>query len=147
MKYYTEEECLGALQRAKETINLKTESCKKYTRGINDCFALFAEYDLELRGKSKARDVLDFEWESTREFVRKLMGNGYGLKQYAEYCGYEVIPSKRPMLGDIAFEEGAMINDGKFWVSTKEDNSGCHNLRQSLFLERNILVLARPIRS
>jgi hypothetical protein len=64
-----------------------------------------------------------------------------------EYCGYQLIKNKRPLLGDIAFEDGAMINDGDFWVSTEENNTGTRRRRQTNFLERHLLVLARPIRS
>ena len=147
MKYYTEEEMTVALQRATRTINLSTEACTEYTRGTNDCFALLVEYDSELRGKSKARDYVKFRWKTTKEFVVKLAREGYSLSDYMEYCGYEIVTNKRPLLGDIAFENGAMINNGDFWVSTNENNTGVNNTRQSHFLERRLLVLARPIRS
>jgi len=146
MKYYTEEEITGALQRATRTINLLTESCTEYTRGINDCFALLAEYDKELRGSTKARDYIKFRWKTTREFAVKLGREGYSIKQYIEYCGYELVRDKRPILGDIAFENGAMINDGIFWVSTDENNKGVKDKRQTFSIEPRIL-LARPIRS
>jgi hypothetical protein len=147
MKYYTEEEMIVALQRATRTINLLTEACTEYTRGTNDCFALLVEYDSELRGKSKARDYVKFRWKTTKEFVVKLARGGYSLSDYMEYCGYEIVTNKRPLLGDIAFEDGAMINDGDFWVSTTETNKGVDRKRQTHFLERRVLVLARPIRS
>ena len=146
MKYYTEEEITGALQRATQTINLLTESCTEYTRGINDCFALLAEYDEELRGSTKARDYIKFRWKTTREFAVKLGREGYTIEQYIEYCGYELVRDKRPILGDIAFENGAMINDGIFWVSTDENNKGVRDKRQTFSIEPRIL-LARPIRS
>ena len=146
MKYYTEEEMTEALQRATQTINLLTESCTEYTRGINDCFALLAEYDEELRGSTKARDYIKFRWKTTREFAVKLGREGYTIEQYIEYCGYELVRDKRPILGDIAFENGAMINDGIFWVSTDENNKGVRDKRQTFSIEPRIL-LARPIRS
>jgi hypothetical protein len=40
-----------------------------------------------------------------------------------------------------------MINNGDFWVSTTETNKGVVRKRQTNFLERRLLVLARPIRS
>jgi len=147
MKYYTEEEMSGALQRATRTINLLTESCTSYTRNVNDCFALLAEYDMELRGESKARDSIKFRWKTTKEFIIKLAHEGYNLEQYMQYCGYEIINNKRPLSGDIAFEQGAMIHDGYSWVSTNETNEGVGALRPANFLERKLLVLARPIRS
>ena len=147
MKYYTEEECRGALQRATNTINELTKRCENYTRGTNDCFALLAEYDKELRGSTKARDYINFQWKSTREFSIKLARQGYTLGQYMEYCGYQIIMNNKPLLGDIAFKQGAMINDGAFWVSTKDDNTGAQQVVQSHFLETNLVVLARPIRS
>jgi len=147
MKYYTEEEITGALQRATRTINLLTESCTGYTRGINDCFALLAEYDKELRGESKARDLIKFKWKSSREFEVKLAHEGYSIASYMEYCDYKLINDKRPLIGDIAFEDGAMISGDGFWVSTNENNTGVYNTRQVQFLERKLHVLARPIRS
>ena len=146
MKYYTEEEMTEALQRAIRTINLLTEGCTEYTRGINDCFALLAEYDKELRGSTKARDYIKFRWKTTREFAVKLGREGYSIEQYIEYCGCELVRDKRPLLGDIAFENGAMINDGIFWVSTDENNKGVKDKRQTFSIEPRIL-LARPIRS
>jgi hypothetical protein len=145
--YYTEKEMSEALQRASWTIDSITDRCENYTRNVNDCFALLAEYDLELRGESKARDFINFNWNTTEEFVRALWKQGYTLLQYMEYCGYQIIKNNRPLLGDIAFEDGAMINDGDFWVSTTETNKGVDRKRQTHFLERRVLVLARPIRS
>jgi len=145
--YYTEEELTQALERARVKIDKITERTSEYTRGTNDCFALLVAYDEELRGReSKARDLISFKWKSTREFVVKLARRGLSIEDYAVECGYELVNSKRPLLGDIAFEQGAMINDGSFWVSTHEDNRGTYNLRQVQFLERK-LSLGRPIRS
>ena len=145
--YYSDEEMSEALQRACMTIDALTERCEEYTRGTNDCFALLAEYDKELRGESKARDKIMFRWKTTKEFIVGLAKEGYNLEQYMRYCGYEIIPSKRPVLGDIAFENGAMISGDGFWVSTNENNTGVYNTRQVQFLERKLHVLARPIRS
>jgi hypothetical protein len=145
--YYTEKEMSEALQRASRTIDLLTVACTSYTRGINDCFALLAEYDLELRGESKARDIVTEPWKSTKDWCLKLARKGYSVETYAEYCGYEIVKNKRPKLGDIAFYEGGMINSGDFWVSTNEDNTGmCKKLTTSFF-ERRIPLIARPIRS
>ena len=145
--YYTEEELTQALERARVKIDKITERASEYTRGTNDCFALFLAYDEELRGKSsKARGLITFRWKSTREWVVKLARAGFSVEDYAVECGYELIPSKRPVLGDIGFEKGAMINDGSFWVSTNENNQGACNLRQVQFLERKVSI-GRPIRS
>lgn len=144
--YYTEKEMSEALQRASLTIDSITARCENYTRNVNDCFALLAEYDLELRGESKARDYITFSWETNKGFLRGLAKEGYSLYDYAEHCGYEVINNNRPKLGDIAFADGAMINDGDFWVSTDEDNTGVRKARQAHFLERRLFVLARPKR-
>ena len=145
--YYTEKEMETALRRACQTINHLTESCTEYTRNVNDCFALLAEYDLELRGKSKARDFINFEWNTTREFVYKLAKGGLTIEQMMIHCNYEIVRNKRPKLGDIAFKQGALINNGNFWISTNENNTGCYRMKQSFFLEPGIPVLARPIRS
>ena len=145
--YYTEEELTQALERARVKIDKITERTSEYTRGINDCFALMVAYDEELRGdKSIARDLIPFRWKSTREFVVKLARTGLSIEDYAVECGYELIPSKRPLLGDIAFDNGCLINDGEFWVSTHEDNSGTWQSRQVQFLERHV-SLGRPMRN
>jgi hypothetical protein len=121
--YYTEKECLDAL----------------------DCFALFAEYDKELRGYTKARDPFDRPWKTTREWLVRLLRQGYSIESYAEYCGYEIVTSRRPKTGYISFEDGAMIAADGFWVSTNEINGGTDNKRQVKFLERHIPI-ARPRR-
>lgn len=144
--YYDNKELTQALERARVKIDKITERTSEYTRGTNDCLALLMTYDEELREGSKARDFISFRWKSTREFIVKLARAGYTLEDYATECGYEVISSKRPLLGDIAFGTVAMVNDGSFWVSTNEDNTGTRNVSQTLFLERNIKVLARPVR-
>ena len=147
LEYYTVEEMSGALQRATRTITLLTESCTEYTRGVNDCFALLAEYDYELRDESRARNYVTFHWKSTREFGVKLAREGYSIADYLEYCGCEIINNARPKMGDVAFDDGAMIHDGYSWVSTNETNEGVRALRPANFLERKLLVLARPLRS
>lgn len=145
--YYTEEELTQALERARVKIDKITERTSEYTRGTNDCFALFATYDEELRGSgSKARGLIPFRWKSTREWVVKLARTGLSLEDYAAECGYETVSNKRPMLGDVAFDKGCLINEGSFWVSTNEDNTGTCPLRQVLFLERHF-SLFRPIRN
>jgi len=146
--YYTPEEIQEAIERATLTINERSSQTDTYQRGYNDCLALLIEYDLELRGdKSMAGSYIDFSWKTTKEFFIKLLRSGKSLDEFSKVCNYELIPSKRPLLGDIAFEQGAMINDGSFWVSTNENNSGVCQLRQSMFLERHLHLLARPIRS
>jgi hypothetical protein len=145
--YYTEKEMSEALQRASRTIDLLTVACTSYTRGINDCFALLAEYDLELRGQSKARDEIDFEWSNTRQFVVKVARNGYTIPEYLEYCGYELLKNNKPQVGDIAFDNAALIHGGTHWFTTLETNEGVRSVRQAFFLERHVAVLARPIRS
>jgi|SRR5210317_82589 len=146
--YYTVEEMSEALQRAVNRINLITKDCENYTRGTNDCFALFAEYDYQLRGEaSKARDLIKFLWNSPREFVVKLAREGYSIYDFAEYCNYRLVSSKRPELGDVAFLSGVFICDGEFWVSPKETNEGICNKLQVMPVETRMTFIARPIRS
>jgi len=144
--YYSLEELSFALNRAIKQISKK--EYKTYSRGKNDCFALLHLYDYYLRGnKSKARDLIDFEWDSTKEFTKKLYSKGYTFKDYAEYCNYKPIHSKRPMLGDVAIYQGVLINDGDFWVSTKEDNSGVTTEATVMPVELRMRLIARPVRS
>jgi hypothetical protein len=144
--YYTVEETQAATQRAARTINLITESCTEFTRNINDCFALFAEYDQELRGESVARDIINFEWKSQKEFVVRLARAGYSIETYAEYCGYERVKNHRPVSGDVAFDNGVMLASNNMWISVREDNSGVYNVRQAHFLERQLPDIFRPVR-
>ncbi|MDB4378637.1 hypothetical protein N9Z41_02585 [bacterium] len=146
-KYYTNYEMLQALEAATNKINRLTTKLERYTRGKNDCLALFVEYDTELRKeKSTAKDLIDFNWGSTEEFVVKLLKKGYDLPSYAKYCGYEIVKNKKPKLGDAAFDNGAMISNGSFWVSTDERNTGVINKKQQMFLETKATIIARPLR-
>jgi len=142
--YYTEKELLKAVYTAEDVITKLYKDHGKYIRGINDCFALLSEYDKALRGYTKSK-VVEPPWESSAEWRYKLRKAGYTLKSYAEYCNYEIIPSKRPKLGDIAFEGGsAMIAGDGFWYSVPEDNLGVRLIRQIMFFERHLIILARP---
>jgi hypothetical protein len=146
MQFYSEEECSIALVKAEADINRRAVQSGKYTRGFNDCFAFFALYDSYLRLESRAKDPIVFEWNSTKEFVQKLYLRGHTIESYMEFCGYHIVKNKRPMLGDIAFESGAMIHNGTHWVTTKEDNEGTI-YKQAHFLERKIPLIGRPLRS
>jgi len=143
MEYYQPTACLDALAAATVTINERTKALQHYTRGTNDCVALLTEYDRILRqGHTKA--ALPFTWENTRGFVLQLRRYGFTMAQYMESCGYQIIENKRPQIGDVAFEHGAMIAGQSGWVSTRETNEGVAVKRQMLFLERRLTFLARP---
>src|SRR6056300_904040 len=88
--YYTVEEMLTALDAAIKTINYRSSCGESYTRGWNDCMAFVAEYDKELRGSTSAWDIVDFEWNTTKEFLVKMARKGQSLKSLAKYCNYEV---------------------------------------------------------
>ena len=145
--YYNEEELKEALERARVKIDKITERTSEYTRGTNDCFALFCAYDEEFRGReSKTRELIPFRWKSTREWVVKLARTGLTLESYAIACGYEIISSKRPIAGDIGFSNGVMINNGRYWVSTNENNSGTHEVRRTQLIEPKVTAIGRPLR-
>ena len=145
--YYTEEEMAAALVRAREKLDGLTALSTEYIRGENDCFAFFIAYDEELRGPSSvAKSLISFKWKSTREFLVKLIRSGFSIEEYAVACNYEIVLDKRPKLGDITFENGAMVNDGKFWVSTQENLKGTKQHRPVHFFERKA-SLGRPLRS
>jgi len=147
MKYYTYDEMFFAIQQAKDKINDLTNSCKEYTRGTNDCFALIAEYDLNLRGKTKARDIVKLPYKNFKDWYVKLIRLNYTPESYAEYCGYEIVKNKKAKLGDIAFDSGVAIHAGDFWLTTNEQNKGTENKRQTFFLETKIPLIARPVRN
>jgi len=141
MKFFTEEERSGALDKAIIELD-KRAKFVEYKRGFNDCFAFLAYYDLCLRGRSRAWKAVIFDWKSTKEFQEKLYARGHTIKTYLEYCGYHIV-KEQPILGDVAFLDGAMIYDGNFWVSTTETNRGV----TELITTDPRRVHARPIRS
>tara|TARA_R110000787_G_scaffold2708_6_gene10485 strand:- start:1274 stop:1726 length:453 start_codon:yes stop_codon:yes gene_type:complete len=148
-QYYTKEECSTALKAAEARINELTRFSLTYTRGVNDCFALLVEYDKRLRGStSVARQHINFEWETTKDFVVKLHKVGFTVEQYLEFLGYEIVSNRRPLIGDVAFEQGGIIIAGpRGWVSTLETNRGAAIKRPMTYLERHLKIIARPLRN
>lgn len=145
--YYSEEEISNALFNARKVIDSRTEKVTEYTRNYNDCWALVKEYDKALRGTSLLD--INFDYKTHEEFFEKIK---YDLKELAEKAGYEIIKNERPKFGDIAYESlfgigSAMIADNSWWVSTCEKNSGTKNRRKLYYIERRLLLLARPLRS
>ncbi len=148
--YYTENECVTAINKATQVINKRTEECLTYTRGTNDCAALLVEYDTALRGGDTKSDIdftKDFQWSTPREFLVKLLRAGYTMASYFEHCGYKLIKNKRPIVGDVALLGGGMIASPKGWITTTEANEGVVVAKQLMYLELNINIIARPIRS
>lgn len=143
--YYTSQECSEAAQVAKDIINNRTKGLKVYTRGTNDCAALLMEYDKALRGPT-SRAQLEFQWESPKDFLFKLKRYGHTVSSYLMHCGYEIVKSKRPLVGDVAFAGGALIASPRGWLSTSEDNTGVVVAKQLMFLETRMSVIARPIK-
>ena len=142
MEYYSVKERDTALTKAINEIE-KRSGERHYTRGYNDCFAFLTLYDEYLRGESRAWHSVKYEWNSTKEFVQKLYLRGHTIKSYLEYCGFEIIKSQRPILGDVAFINGAMIYNGDFWVSPTETNEGIGEVN----FNDPRKIHARPIRS
>ena len=144
-KHYTEDECAEAIKVATTIINERTSGLEEYTRGTNDCAALLMEYDKALRGPtSKAQ--LNFTWNNPREFVINLKRSGFTVEEYLESCGYEIVGSKRPKIGDVAFSGGATIAGPKGWITTTETNEGVVIAKQMMYLELHMSVIARPIK-
>lgn len=142
---YTTNECVAAILVATAIINERTRKCQEYTRGTNDCAALLVEYDKALRGTtSKAQ--LNFTWNNPREFVINLKRSGFTVEEYLESCGYEIVGSKRPKIGDVAFSGGAMIAGPNGWLTTTETNDGVVIAKQMMYLETHMSVIARPIK-
>ena len=144
-KHYPTSECVKAIETATQVINKRTSHCTEYTRGHNDCAALLVEYDRALRG-NKSKAGFGFRWKTTREFVVKLAHTGFTVETYLEFIGYEIITNKRPLVGDVAFDKGGMIASPSGWISTKETNEGVSVLKQVMFLDRKISIIARPIK-
>jgi len=142
--YYTETELSEALFIATKKINNITKTCEVYTRGVNDCFAFLSEYDIQLRGKSKTIDFIKLPYNSPKEWYKQLLKNNFTIESFAQHCGYEALPSKRPKLGDVAFKDGSVMIAGKdFWQSTCDTNSGVRNYKQIMFVERHLQIF-RP---
>ncbi|MDB9983381.1 hypothetical protein OAD54_01395 [Candidatus Pelagibacter sp.] len=146
MKYYTQEELTEAINIAAQVINDRTESCTEFTYGTNCCASLLIAYDKALRGSSSNAE-LDFQWSGVKDFVVKLKRHGFTVEEYLEYCGYEIIKNKRPLLGDVAFAGGSMIAGPRGWISTSDKNEGIVRCKQIMFLELNIDTIARPKRN
>ena len=144
--YYEQHELVAALKKATHELDMRARWLGEYQRGFNDCFAFLALYDEYLSGKSRAFDKVDFHWNTTREFVGKLYKAGYTIPSYLEYCGFEIVKNKRPILGDVGFMNGAMISNGSSWVSTNEHNHGVMPYKQMFYYEHD-MVIARPTRS
>lgn len=144
--YYHLQDCVDALGSATEIINERTKGCESYTRGHNDCAALLIEYDKALRGGTSKAD-LPFTWGNQKEFLVKLRRLGFTVEEYLKNCGYDVMTNKRPQVGDVAFARGAMIAGPKGWVSTTETNEGVAVMRQLMYLEVRMSVIARPRRN
>ena len=151
--YYTVEEIKVAIDKAKAIINSRTKEVDEYTRGYNDCFSLIVEYDKSLR-QGNTKYSFDFDYSDFISFFKGLRSRGYkNLKELARRNDYEVITTLRPQYGDIAFERPtkdggvAMIASNGCWVSTSDYNKGVVEKRPLFFLERKLLLLARPLRS
>lgn len=145
MNYYNEQECSNAINAAEYAINEKTKDCLVYTRGTNDCAALFVQYDRDLRG-SHSKANFDFTWGNPEEFVVKLGQTGFTVASYLEHCGYEIIKNKRPLVGDVGFSGGALIASPRGWLTTSEDNVGVVVGKQIMHLEFKLSIIARPIK-
>jgi len=148
--YYTVEEKILAIDKAKEIINNRTMEVDKYTLGYNDCWALITEYDKALRQKEFT--LFDFDYRDSMDFLRKL--NKLGFKTFedlAKQSDYEIVTNTRPQYGDIAFEflrnkiGTAMIASSGWWVSTCEFNTGTVDKRKIKYKE-SLNILARPIK-
>jgi len=155
--YYNVEEIEIAIDKAKAIINSRTKEVDTYKRGYNDCFALLVEYDKALRGKSSYYHNFNFsEYTTIRGFFKALTDSGFiSLEQMATDSNYELIKTKRPIYGDIAFQSrpsdkelgGAMLAGNGRWITTSESNEGVVEKRPLFFLEMKLSLLARPLRS
>ena len=157
MSYYTVEEIEVAINKAKAIINSRTKEVDEYTRGYNDCFSLLVEYDKSLRGENSYFYDFKFkDYTTIKGFFKALKNSGFdSLKDMAEKSNYEIIKTKRPIFGDIAFQArsedsqlgGAMLAGDGWWITTSELNEGINETRPLFFLETKLLLLARPLRS
>ena len=145
--YYTENECNKAIATITEEITKEHAENPEYKWGANDCACLLTRYDKALRGADNSNAEITFKYNNTREFLVKLKREGFTVEEYLEFCGYEIIKNKRPIVGDVAFNEGAMIATNKGWIGITEKHSGIIRAKQMMYLELNINIIARPIRS
>jgi len=145
--YYTSKEISTAINKSTEIINYRAKE-EGYVRGFSDCYALLVEYDRVLRGKTKADDILNFEYLNTKEFLYKMLKRGYNFESFAKACNYEILTKPRPMFGDIGFKNGSAMIAGEYrWVTVEEDKKGVRSGTQYSYFERNLQILARPLRS
>ena len=132
-----------ALARATLELNKRAKFANEYRRGFNDCLAFLFIYDEYLRGHSKARDYINFEWKTTRGFFIQMARHQKSLTEFAKHAEYEILRNEKPILGDIAFTERAMIYSYDNWLTTNEDNTGV-DIAQDV---DHLIFHARPFRS
>lgn len=144
---FSEEEKSTALEKAIKEINDRSSKVKKVTFGYNDCWTFAAIYDQKLRqtGLEASRNI-DFEYTNTFGFLRGLIKKDLDLEKLIEYCSYDIVTNRRPILGDVAYNYGATMiaNKDGWWVTTSEKNEGIIHCHQISFIERNLKLLARP---
>jgi len=140
-KYYTQEECIAALEAAKHTLNSRGE----FLYGYKDCISLALEYDKNLRLYSKYEDIIDFTWGSITEFLNQLRRKKMTLEDFAVAGDYEVITNNRPKVGDVAYYKGIAVCDLIGWVSVDE-KLGVKRFKPRMPLERGFSLIVRPLR-
>ena len=153
--YYTVEERNKAIRVARTVIKERTKGASDYTWGYNDCWSLFVEYDKALRGDYSFYNNFSFNYSGVKGFFLEARKQGLkSLKDIAIKSNYEIIKTSRPELGDIAFDrprsdyEGAtMIAGNGCWITTTGKEPGTSDKKQLFFLERNLSILARPLRN
>ena len=143
--YYTEQELLDCITTTTDKLNSLPD---EFRRGVNDCYVLFLEYNKALRKTEDVYSPVTEEYNSTKEWFKKLTQSGHTVRSYAELLGFETVVNKRPKVGDVAFWQGSVLIAGeKFWITTDEKSSvGIErvvNNKQVMFLERHMQIF-RP---
>lgn len=147
--YYTEQEVLVALNKAKDTLNSR-QGEERW--GYNDCWSLVVEYDKELRGDNKSLHTLNLKYNNHDEFEKAVEEAGYAsFELMMDDYSFHKAKTKRPKTGDIGYirvSDGnlsAIIADERRWITANE--KGVRYLFQRSFIETKIPEFTRPYRS
>jgi len=147
--YYSEEERIIALNKAKKELNSRKS---KEIWGYNDCWQFVVEYDKALTGYNSKLKNLELNYNCPVSWELEVKKVFRSFENFANFTNYEIVKNKRPQIGDVAYQImnsgniSALIADKSHWVTSTGDK-GVLRVMQKMFIERNIPLIVRPIRN
>ena len=156
VKYYSEQECLVALEHAKKLIASRKGRCSRIIRNYNCCYVLGQSYSDALRGMYEFGDnwhsQLD-DFLNTRGMEIRIQQRGFEtIEEFILHQGFEVVKDRKPKVGDLAIiaarnnEVATAIADGdESWTGILGNGRAGSYSRRRLF-ERTLVGLYRPVK-